>query len=208
MRLRLLTAAIAASCMLLVTGCRGPDVTVIPKSELPEDVYSPRPSPSPTVEGEPTRTGTVYMVRKGRLFPVSGQLPSAPTRPEALLAGLLQGPPAEILTPEGKPIAVTSAIPTDAQATGVGVVGNVATVDLSQEFKRGAAGRTLALRVAQIVYTLTEDSTIQSVLFAFERTQAPVINDRGQVLERPVGRKDYVGFAPIEENGAGEANMS
>lgn len=208
MRSRGVAGATAAACLLLLTGCRASTITVIPKSELPEDVYSPRPSPAPTIGAEPVRTGTVYFVRKGRLFPVTGELPSAPTRPQALLAGLLRGPPAEILTPEARPIRATSAIPTDARASDVAVVGNVATVDLSQEFRRGAAGRTLALRVAQIVYTLTEDSTIQSVLFTFERARAPVISDRGQVLERPVGREDYVGFAPIEENGAGEATMS
>jgi hypothetical protein len=203
-----LTMAITTACLLFLTGCRGPAVTVIPKSELPKDVYSPRPSPSPTIGASPVRTGTVYMVRKGRLFPVTGELPAAPTRPEALLAGLLQGPPLEILTPGGKPISATSAIPTDAEAIDVVAAGNVATVDLSQEFTSGAAGRTLALRVAQVVYTLTEDSTIRSVLFNFEGTLAPVISDRGQVLERPVGREDYAGFAPIEKNGAGEATMS
>jgi spore germination protein GerM len=84
----------------------------------------------------------------------------------------------------------------------------VATVDLTQEFKRGAAGRTLALRVAQVVYTLTEDITILSVVFNFEGTHAPVISDSGRVLERPVGRKDYAGFAPIEEETACEASLS
>jgi hypothetical protein len=189
-----------AACLLLM-GCRGPAVTIIPQSKLPEDVYSVRPSPSPTVGAEPRRTGTVYMVKKGRLFAVFlDPLPPAPTRPEALLAGLLDGPPSGS--------GAGSAIPSDARAIGVGVVGDVATVDLTQEFQRGAAGRTLALRVAQIVYTLTEDTTVVSVLFNFERTLAPVISDSGQVLERPVGRKDYAGFAPIEQAETDEASMS
>jgi hypothetical protein len=175
----------------MLAGCRGAGVTIIPKSELPEDVYSPAPSPSPTVGEAPLRRGTVYMVRKGRLLGVSRELPSAPTRPEALLAALFEGPP------DG--IRATSAIPADARAIDVVAAGNVATVDLSQEFKRGAAGRTLALRVAQIVYTLTEDSNILSVLFAFEGTQAPVISAGGRVLERPVSREDYADFAPADE---------
>ncbi len=185
----LLAAPIAV--LVFLAGCRGPAVTIIPKSDLPEDVYSPVPSPSPTEGKAPLRRGTVYMVRKGRLLEVPRELPPAPTRPEALLAALFEGPP------EG--IRATSAIPSDARVIDVVATGNVATVDLSQEFKRGAAGRTLALRVAQIVYTLTEDSNILSVLFAFERTQAPVINAGGRVLERPVTRKDYAGFAPVDE---------
>jgi sporulation and spore germination protein len=193
--------AAPVACLILLTACRGPAaVTVIPESQLPDDVYSPRPSPSPTEGQEVLRTGTVYMVRKGRLMGVSRKLPSAPTRPEALLTALLEGPPAESH--------VTSAIPSDARAIDVVAAGNVATVDLSQEFKRGAAGRTLALRVAQIVYTLTEDSNILSVVFAFEGTQAPVISATGRVLERPVGRKDYAGFAPIEKSQGDEGTMS
>lgn len=194
------TVAVLAACLMILTGCRGPAVTVIPKSRLPEDVYSARPSPSPTNGEGPLRTGTVYMVRKGRLIDVSRELPSATTRSEALLAALLEGPPAECRA--------TSAIPSDARAIDVVAAGNVATVDLSQEFRRGAAGRTLALRVAQIVYTLTEDSNILSVVFAFEGTQAPVISAGGRVLERPVGRKDYAGFAPVEEDQGCKVSMS
>lgn len=189
------------ACFILLAACRGPAaVTVIPESELPDNIYSPTPSPSPTEGQEIFRTGTIYMVRKGRLIGVSQELPSAPTRPEALLAGLFEGPPVESR--------VRSAIPSDARALDVVATGNVATVNLSQEFKRGAAGRTLALRVAQIVYTLTEDSNILSVVFAFEGTQAPVISASGRILERPVGRKDYAGFAPLEAAQGDEGSMS
>jgi hypothetical protein len=189
----------STACLILLSACRGPaTVTVIPESQLPEDVYSPTPSPSPTEGREIFRTGTVYMVKKGRLIGISRELPSAPTRPEALLAALFEGPPA----------GSRSAIPTDARAIDVVATGNAATVDLSQEFKRGAAGRTLALRVAQVVYTLTEDTTIVSVLFNFEGTLAPVINASGRILERPVGRKDYADFAPLEEGQGDEGGMS
>jgi sporulation and spore germination protein len=192
--------AVPAACLVLLTGCRGPDVTVIPESELPQDVYSPRPSPSPTVGQELLRTGTVYMVSKGRLIGVSRKLPSAPSQSEALLAALLEGPP-----PESR---AASAIPPGTRAIDVGVVGTVATVDLSQEFKRGAARRTLAIRVAQIVYTLTEDPEILSVVFAFEGTPAPVISGNERVLQRPVGRMDYARFAPEEKGQADEGGMS
>lgn len=193
-------AAVSAACIVLLTGCRGPAVTVVPKSELPDDVYSPRPSPSPTVGQELLRTGTIYMVSKGRLIGVSRKLPSAPSESEALLAALLEGPP------EG--VRATSAIPPGTRAIDVGVVGTVATVNLSQEFMRGAARRTLAIRVAQIVYTLTEDPEIVSVVFAFEGTPAPVISGDERVLERPVGRMDYARFAPAEEGQADEGGMS
>jgi hypothetical protein len=189
-----------ATCLFLLAGCRGPAVTVIPESELPDFYSSPSPSPTPTPGEEPPRTGTVYLVRKGRLIEVPRELPRAATLSEALLAGLLEGPP------EG--VRATSAIPPGTRAIDVGVVGTVATVDLSQEFKRGAARRTLAIRVAQIVYTLTEDPEVLSVVFAFEGTPAPVISGDERVLERPVGRMDYDRFAPAEEGQADEGGMS
>jgi hypothetical protein len=175
-------------------GCRGPDVTVIPEADLPEEIYtSPNPAPSPK-DGEPVRRGTVYMVRKGRLIGVTTELPSAPSRPEALLAAVLQGPP--------DARRATSAIPPGTSALDVGVVSGVATVNLSQEFTRGAARETLALRVAQIVYTLTEDPNVVSVVFAIEGTPAPVITGDARVPDRPlpVGREDYARFAPTEED--------
>jgi hypothetical protein len=179
--------------VLLLAGCRGPEVTVIPESELPDDVYgSPSPGPSPLNGEEPVRRGTVYMVKDGRLVGVSRQLPSAPSRTEARLAAVLEGPP------DG--VRATSAIPPGTRALDVGVVGGVATVDLSQEFTRGAARETLALRVAQIVYTLTEDPNIVSVVFAFEGTPTPVITGDARVPDRPVPvrREDYQRFAPPE----------
>jgi hypothetical protein len=186
----------ATAVLLLLPGCRGPEVTLIPEGNLPEDIYaSPNPAPSPTNGDEPVRRGTVYMVKKGRLFGVTTELPSAPSRPEALLAAVLRGPP--------DPARAASVIPPGTRALDVGVVSGVATVNLSQEFTSGAARETLALRVAQIVYTLTEDPNVVSVVFAFEGTPAPVITGDARVPDRPlpVGRKDYARFAPAEDEG-------
>ncbi len=195
--MKLPTWCVAATAVLLaLTACRGPEVTLIPEANLPEDLYeSPNPAPSPTNGHEPVRRGTVYMVRKGRLIGVTRKLPSAPSRPEALLAAVLQEPP------EGA--RATSAIPPGTRALDVGVVSGVATVNLSQEFTRGAARETLALRVAQIVYTLTEDPNVVSVVFAFEGTPTPVITGDARVPDRPlpVGRRDYARFAPTEDDG-------
>lgn len=183
---RAATAVFLAGTAL--AGCRGPAVTVIPESDLPGDVYA-SPPPTPTNEPRLPATGSVYLVDAGRLAPLVRSLPDASSLPEALLEALLQAPP----EPEG----LTSAIPPDTRLIEVEVTGDVATVNLSQEFERGGAGRSLALRVAQVVFTLTEDAEVKSVLFTVEGQRAAVVGgDVRTTLERPVTRKDYARFAP------------
>jgi len=180
-----MAAVIAAA--LVLAGCRQEGVTVIPPGEFPEEVeevYRASPSPTANPEGVPS-SGTVYLVDDGVLVPSKEDLPAAATLPDALLQALLEAPGAR------------SAIPEETRVLSVVVGGGVATVDLSEEFEEGASGSDLALRVAQIVFTLTEDPDVDKVLFAIEGTQRPVIaGNQRDVLEVPVTREDYARFAP------------
>jgi spore germination protein GerM len=170
--------------LMLVGACRSEGVTIVPRGELPDEVYDQSRTTGPEVTGLPDE-GTVYLIGDGRLVPERRALPEADSLPEALLEALLEEP------------SPASAIPPDTRVLNVVVGGGVATVDLSEEFEQGAAGHDLALRVAQVVYTLTEQPSIRSVLFAIEGEQRPVIagNLRG-VLNEPVTRQDYARFAP------------
>jgi len=175
------------AALVVLTACRQEELTVIPPSEFPpevSDVYRATPSASPD-QGSVPASATVYLIGGGRLVPVDRDLSPAAGLPEALLGALLEGP------------ASRSAIPPDTRVLSVGVVGDVATVDLSEEFEQGASGSDLALRVAQVVYTLTEDPEVHSVLFAIEGTQRPVIaGNQRDVLRQPVTREDYAPFEP------------
>ncbi len=177
--------AVALSLLLVLTSCAQPSsVTLLDESELPRDVYgSPVPTPSPTLELP--RRGTVYMVEKGRLVPVERPLQGVATSvPAALLLALFQRPPPEASS-------VISTIPPDTRLNSVSIDGSVATVDLSDEFDRGGAGRELRLRVAQVVYTVTEDPEISTVVISVEGDAQAVPDHRGVLLARPVGRDDY-----------------
>ncbi|HVM12176.1 MAG TPA: GerMN domain-containing protein [Actinomycetota bacterium] len=170
--------------LLTTAACARQGVTLIPESELDEIYTSPSPSPRP---GLP-RTGVVYLVEDDRLAATRRGLDPAPTLAEALLEALLR---------EGDRDESRSAIPPETRVLDVGVVGGVATVDLSQGFEQGASGSDLALRVAQIVYTLTEDPEIRAVLIAIEGEVAPVIaGNQRDVLDRPVTRDDYRALGP------------
>jgi sporulation and spore germination protein len=185
-------SAIVALSAILLTACRTQEVRLIPASELPQDVYGPASETQPVGgEGIPEQ-GTVFLVSKGRLTPVDRELPLARTFPEALVEALLEV--------EG-PVENTdlnTAIPRNTRLISIQVDQNVATVDLSAEFETGATGVPLALRLAQVVYTLTQEETqILNVLFSIEGGPIPVLTGEGGVVDdRPVTRQDYDRFAP------------
>jgi hypothetical protein len=176
---------------MLVTSCQTQDLHLIPRSELPEDVYG-RPADQVPVEGEEIPDeGTVFLVDKGRLSEVRRELPPAISLPAALVEALL-----EVENPVGNTDLFT-AIPRNTRLLSIQVDQNVATVDLSGEFESGATGEPLALRLAQVVYTLTQEGTeILNVLFSIEGEPVDVLIGNGLVADRPVTRQDYARFAP------------
>lgn len=179
-----------ALILVALAACRGDGVTVIPRQNLPGDVYG-SPLPRPTATVRLPEAATVYLVEDGRLRPVSRPLSGeARSLPAALLFALLI--PAE----EGARI--HSAIPADSTVNSVTVAGSLATVDLSAEFEIGGSVRSQAMRVAQVVYTLTEPATeteITSVQITIEGEEG-VPGDSGELLLTPVTRRNYDDFAP------------
>lgn len=171
--------------MFLLAGCGGQELTILAEQDLPQDVYG---SPTPAFAAELPPRGIVYFVRNRTLAPLSQPLEGAPSLGEALLDALLQGPPAGI--------DVRTSIPFTARVLGFELDLGVATVDLSREFELGGRGTSLALRVAQVVYTLTEDPSVLAVLFAIEGVPTPVVTGSERVLDRPVTRQDYATLFP------------
>jgi spore germination protein GerM len=175
--------------LVALAACRGEGVTVIPGHELPRDVYG-SPLPQPTATVRLPEQATVYLVEDGRLRPVSRPLSGeARSLPAALLFALLS---------PGVEGSVHSAIPADSTVNSVTVAGSQATVDLSAEFGGPGSVRSQAMRVAQVVYTLTEPATatgITSVQITIEG-EGGVPGDSGELLLTPVTRRNYDDFAP------------
>jgi spore germination protein GerM len=178
------------SVLVVAGACSSPSVTLIPEAELPDDVYG-SPEPTPVPEEELPRKGTVYMVRRERLVAVPRTLQGvAASLPEALMLALLQGPREKNIT----------AIPLDTRLNDLEVRNTIGYVDLSSEFERPGPRRELALRIAQVVYTLTEDpSPVVAVRFLIEGVETNVIGEETLAsVARPVNRGDYSQFAPPE----------
>lgn len=179
--------AVLMALLALGTACRSQSVTLIPDEELPRDVYG-SPQPTPPAEQLP-ETGPVYLLRQGHLYRVERPLAgTVGTLQEGLLLALLQGT-------EGIKEAAT-AIPPNTRLNDLEVTRSIAYVDLSTDFEGGASRRSQALRIAQVVYTLTSPlSGVGGVRFAIDGEPRQVIGGVNlTVIDRPVNRSDYVQF--------------
>lgn len=91
-----------------------------------------------------------------------------------------------------------TAIPAGSQLLGIDIANGVATVDLSKEFESGGGSLSARLRLAQLVYTLTEFQTVQSVALEIEGRPATTFSSEGIVIDGPMTRDEFEDvMAPI-----------
>ena len=182
----------------------GPDLTPAP-SPTPAPSVSPSAEPSgsasaaPTPAGSPAETMIVrtYFVLGGEpgsvgLVPVLRVVPKSVAVAAAAMNALLAGPTAA----EAADRTITSAIPDGTRLLGVSIKNGVSIVDLSTEFDSGGGTASMEYRLAQVVYTLTQFTTVKSVVFQIEGQTVTVFGSEGIVLDGPVGRADYYDQLP------------
>ena len=81
-------------------------------------------------------------------------------------------------------------------AAGSSIKNGVATVDLSSEFESGGGSASAAYRLGQVVYTLTQFSTVRAVLFQVEGRTVTTFGSEGIVLDGPQTRTDFEDLLP------------
>jgi germination protein M len=180
-----------------------PDMTPAPSvspSTSPTPGESPSGSPvaTPTPTTQPTGQTMViraYFVLDGApgvegLVPTLREVPETTAVARAAMDALLRG---QVLADYGS---LSTAIPAGTRLLGLSIHDGVATVDLSREFESGGGSASAFRRLGQVVYTLTQFSTVQSVLFQVEGRTVTTFGSEGIVLEGPQRRADYVGILP------------
>jgi hypothetical protein len=183
----------AIALVLVLAGCAQQDLTLVSEADLPSDVYGP-PRPTPSQPAIPAN-GRIFFVTRARLEPMTLDLqPVLDSVPEALLVALFQGPQRDISTE----------VPEGTRLNGVQVAGGIATIDVSGDFERAAPPRSQALRIAQVVYTLTDpknETGIQGVRFQIDGVpQEAIGGEQLGTIPGPVTRADYERFAPRERD--------
>ena len=175
----------------------GPDLTPAPTpsvepSSEPSSMPSGKPAATPTPAASPAGTTIVraYFVFNGELgveglVPVLRVVPKTTAVAAAAMNAVLAGPT------DDEAGAMSSAIPAGSRLLGVTIKNGVATVDLSTEFDSGGGTASMQYRLAQVVYTLTQFTSVKSVVFQIEGQTVTVFGSEGIVLDGPQARADY-----------------
>jgi germination protein M len=170
-------------------------------SSSAEPTGTPGSSAPPSASPAPTPADTmivrVYFVLGGEpgtegLVPLLRVVPKSVAVGSAAMNELLAGPTAA----EAGDRTITTAIPSGTRLLGLTVKDGVATVDLSSEFESGGGSAGLRYRLGQVVYTLTQFSTVTSVLFQVDGQTVTVFGSEGILLDGPVTRAAYADLLP------------
>lgn len=179
-----------------LTACSDDDPAASPSSapsETPSSSASESPSatPTPATVTQPVRLWLTLEEFTG-LTARDAQV-TPPRFATAAVTELLKGPsPSESSNGWG------TAIPAGTELLGIDLDDGVATVDLSSEFESGGGSLSVRMRLAQLVYTLTEFQTIQSVSLEIDGEPVTTFSSEGIVLDGPMTRSDFEDLvAPI-----------
>ena len=193
-----------------------PSPTAAPtRSPTPSPTLGPA-TPSPTVA--PTAPATMivrayFLMRDGSggevvneptLVPVLRTVPRSTATATAAMKALLAGPSAKERAPKWP---IKTLIPAGSKLLGIEISGGLATVDLSAEFASlspddvwDGGSYSLHGRVAQVVYTLTQFTTVDRVNFKLDGKPVKVLfgmpdpesgASEAIALDKPVTRATY-----------------
>jgi germination protein M len=156
----------------------------------------PAAASSPSLEDETTGAETfTYEVwfggPEGFLFVLKRSAKAERVMERAALESLLAGP-SEIEAAAG----VFTAVPDGAELLSLDIKDGIATVDLSSEYEQGSGSWAESLRLAQVVYSLTQFETVEGVSFRLEGEPVELFGGHGLILDEPKARQDFRDFLP------------
>lgn len=130
-----------------------------------------------------------WFTRQGKLFVTQRSVPTTVSVGQAALDRLLAGPSAAEYA-----AGLRSQIPAVTQLLGLNIVNGTATVDLSSAFVSAATPSTMPLRIAQVVDTLAQFSTVTGVRFEINGQGVTVLG--GVPVQDPQTPAMYSGYLP------------
>jgi hypothetical protein len=157
-----------------------PDATA-PDTTVP-DTTVPDTTVTPTLPAETVRVAA-YFVRDEHLVVVGRDVTAWEGVP--VMEAVLAGP-----TVTEADLGITSMIPGGTEVLGVDVQGSEATVNLSSPFESGGGSLSMTLRVAQVVYALTQLPDVDTVRFQIDGEPRDMIGGEGIVVD-PASRAEF-----------------
>ncbi len=140
--------------------------------------------------GETTRA-LVYLVANNEIGAAARNVAAGEDVERATVEQLLAGP-----TDAESQYVLGTAIPAGTSLNGVEIEDGVATVDLSEEFDDGGGSAGMFMRLAQVVFTLTQFPGVTGVEFELDGEAVETFSAEGIVLDGPQGRADFEEQSP------------
>jgi spore germination protein GerM len=160
-------------------------------TEVVENTTTTIPSQTTTTVTEDTMPVRVYFSSGEKICATTREVPQTLEVGAASMRALLEGP-----TAAEREAGMFSNIPEGTTFLGLDIVEGVATVDLSQEYSSGGGSLSMFMRLAQVVFTLTQFPTVEGVNFKLDGEPIDVLGGEGIIIDRPQTRADYEDMSP------------
>jgi len=213
----LLTACISCVFVLVVTllafvvsGCGtsgvvgdAGTVSTTATSLASEETTTTAPSDTTTTVSEETTTTAVtggrftvtkvkvYFGKNEKMAATGRVIPETQQVGAAAMKALLEGP-----TAAEKQAGMFSSIPEGTTFLGLEITNGIATVDLSKEYASGGGSLSMMMRLAEVVFTLTQFPTVDGVNFKLDGQPITVLGGEGIIIDHPMSRRDYEDMSP------------
>lgn len=188
----------------LAAGCAGRGAEVVrpvgegSPSPSPSSNTSPTPGASHTPTTRPSSpsgsgsvTYDVWFTKGEHLFVTRRTEPFTVAVGRAALQSLLSGP-----SSAERAAGVGTAVPSGTKLLDLNIEDGIATVDLSGTFDDGGGSLSEGMRLAQVVYTITQFPTVQGVNFRLDGKPVTAFSGEGIVLDHPQTRADWDDLLP------------
>ena len=145
-------------------------------------------------ETEPSGSNVTYQVfftSPDGLFVTYRTEPATSRVGTAALESLLEGPDSFELG-----YGLRTAVPEGTELLGLTINDGIAHVDLTSEFESGGGSLSMQLRLAQIVYTITQFPTVDGVGFSLDGRPIEVHGGEGGIIDHPLTRRDFADQLP------------
>jgi germination protein M len=183
-------AGALALCVVVSAACAGNGTS----TDRPSDRKEPQSSDTtPGADNDSTATVDyeVWFAVDEFLHASARTGEGTPRVGTAAMESLLSGP-----SEDEQAAGLTSAIPPGTELLGLDIQDGIATVDLSPHYETGGGSSGMRMRLAQVVYTLTQFPTVSGVLLEIDGRPVTTFSSEGIVVEDPLTRAEFEDLSP------------
>ena len=184
------TALPVIALALLVTACSGNTSALTSTTTSPPRSTGTVPGSTTTTALPPVRTYPLYFLR-GTQLGVADRTGASTSDPHyTSIKYLVDG-----TIPTESAAGLTTDVPPGTTVRGLQIRGGIATLNLSPQFAAPGPPASLAGRLAQVVYTLTNSSSVTGVVLEVAGNR--LVTFAGVDLAAPVGRSQVTAALPL-----------